>query len=477
MYSYKIRAYYKLANGNYYGGFSTVLNALPDQKPIENVKVSEATASSLKISWPAQSEITGYRIARYNPDTSKYTAIATISSADTTSYVDTDLTSGTTYKYKVQAYYEENGARAYFNYSEAVSYSTLPAKVTGLTQTKNTKNSIKLKWDTQDVVTGYKLYMLNTSTNTWKKIATLKGSTKNTYTVTGLKTNKKYQFSAIAYYTVNKKSGTTKRSETLTAYTSPADITGLSGKPLSTTSVKLNWNASKSVTGYKVYMKDPDTKKWKCVSIIEGKATTSYKQTDLTANQTYDFRIRAYRVVNNTTYYSSYQNISVCTTASAVKKVTLRKNGSSYLLTWKAQKNVAGYYIYSYNEKTNKYTKLATVKGAYYNIYIASKAQSSKNMYCVAPYITYSGKKYKGEYSSPATVAENSVTCTVSQSLVNVRKNAGQKYAVVTSLKSGKKVNIIGVKYAGTKRWYKVSFKQSGKTVTGYIRSDLVTIK
>jgi fibronectin type 3 domain-containing protein len=476
MYSYKVCAYYKLANGNYTGNFSDVLNALPDQKPIENISFSKATDTSLKISWDKETEVTGYRITRYNSKTGKYETVATIKSADTTSYTDTGLASGTTYKYKVRAYYEEDGVRAYFNNSDSKSHSTLPGVITGITATKNTNNSVTLTWNKQDIVTGYRLYMLDSATGTWNKIATIKDSGTNTYTVTGLKSNKKYEFSLIAYYTVNKKSGTTKRSDTYTTYTAPAEVKGITGTPVSNKKVKISWTPAKNVTGYYVYLKDTATNKWTKVATIDDKNVDSYTHSGLKANTSYSFRVKAYRKVNNATYTGTAVSVDVSTKTSAVKNVSIRKHGTKYMLTWNTQKSASGYYIYKYNPKTKKYTRLAKIKGASNNIYIVSKAQSSKCKYVIASYVTYNGKNYKGAYSEYADTVKKSASCTVAGNLINIRSGAGTKYAVTTTVKKGTNLKITNVTYSGNTSWYKVTFTQNGKTVTGYILSDYVDI-
>ena len=60
---------------------------------------------------------------------------------------------------------------------------------------------------------------------------------------------------------------------------------------------------------------------------------------------------------------------------------------------------------------------------------------------------------------------------------VNVRKDAGTSYSVVTKLSPGTTVTVINEKKASDGHtWYQISFKLSGQTTTGWVRDDLITI-
>jgi hypothetical protein len=319
--------------------------------------------------------------------------------------------------------------------------------------------------------------MWNSSTDKWDKIVTIKDGKTNTYTVTGLTKNKKYRFSIIANYNSKNLSGNSERSDTLETYTTPTQVKKFAIKSVSNTSVKLTWSAQTKPDGYIIYMKNSDTKKWERIKNIKDISKTSYTVKNLSLNKTYSFKIKAYRTVKGKTYYSPASCLSIRTKADAVKNLTLAKHGESYLLTWDEMDDVTGYYIYSYNPKTNKYKRLKTIKGASHAIYIVSKKQTSTYKYVVAPYKTTKGTTYRGKLSKAASTAKKNAKCTVTGSVVNVRKNGGVKYDVITTVKRGTVLTITDVKYNGSQTWYKVTFKQSGKTVKGYIISNYTTIK
>ena len=67
------------------------------------------------------------------------------------------------------------------------------------------KKSAKLSWNKQTGATGYNVYMATSKNGKYKKIATLKGNTKVSYTKKGLTKGKTYYFKVAAYTTSGKK--------------------------------------------------------------------------------------------------------------------------------------------------------------------------------------------------------------------------------------------------------------------------------
>lgn len=298
-YSYKVQAFYKLNSGNYYGSYSDTLSASTKKKTVTNLKVSSRTATTLTLKWDAQTEVSGYRIVRLNLETGKYEAIATVSGASTNKYTDKNLDCGTTYYYKVKAYYQDKAGKSFFDYSNKAKKATLPGQVTGLSYT-STKKSVTISWNGQENVDGYRIYVLG-SNSKWKKIKTIKKATKTSYTYTGLKRNKIYKFSVVAYYTSGSKTVTTKRSSTLRALTKSAAVKNFKATATSKTSIKLSWTKSSNVSGYIIYMKTSDSSSWKKVATIKSSSTTSYKIKGLKSNKKYSFRIKAYRKLDGKT--------------------------------------------------------------------------------------------------------------------------------------------------------------------------------
>jgi hypothetical protein len=82
------------------------------------VKAETLDYSSVKLSWAAANEVSGYEIYRATSSTGIYTSIATTTS---TSYTDTGLTTATTYYYKVRAYNTLGETKVYGGYTSIES--------------------------------------------------------------------------------------------------------------------------------------------------------------------------------------------------------------------------------------------------------------------------------------------------------------------------------------------------------------------
>lgn len=94
-------------------------------------KVGQVTLSTkatsfyqVKLSWKKVSGASGYEIQRYSASKKAYVTIKTITKGTTTSYTNTDLDAGTTYKYRVRAYKTVSGKKIYGAFSSVKSCKT-----------------------------------------------------------------------------------------------------------------------------------------------------------------------------------------------------------------------------------------------------------------------------------------------------------------------------------------------------------------
>lgn len=93
------------------------------------------------------------------------------------------------------------GLGSYYGQKSA-TYRILPSKVTGLSVKKKSSTSANVTWKKVTGATGYKVYMASSKNGTYKKVATVKGTSKVSYTKTKLKKNKTYYFKVVAYQKV-----------------------------------------------------------------------------------------------------------------------------------------------------------------------------------------------------------------------------------------------------------------------------------
>ncbi len=101
---------------------------LKDEVYAQTVPFLYATAgrTSVALKWDEVEGAKKYQIYRYNSETQKYERIKIV---EGTSYTDSSLTSGETYKYKIRGYYSEGDSYVYTKYSEVVTIKTLSGTV------------------------------------------------------------------------------------------------------------------------------------------------------------------------------------------------------------------------------------------------------------------------------------------------------------------------------------------------------------
>ena len=171
--------------------------AKPKLKRISN------TEYGVKITWGKVSGADKYRVYR-KTSKSDWKYIGTTSK---TYYTDKTAKSGTKYYYAVKSRNEAG------NSSLSSSLSKYYLADTTLKTPSSTKSGITLKWSKVTGAEGYMVYR-KTGTGSYSKVATVKGSTKVTYTDKSAKKGKTYTYKIKAY-----------KSKTYSAYSNTKTIT------------------------------------------------------------------------------------------------------------------------------------------------------------------------------------------------------------------------------------------------------------
>lgn len=190
--NFKVRAY-KLVNGKkVYGAYSDNWNTATNPQQVTQLKAESITSSSVKLTWK-KIGCTNYRVYQYKSGSWKEIAKVT-----TNSYTVKNLSSNTSYKFKVRACKQDNKKTSnnhYGKYSAELSVKTkiaVPAQVKNLKAT-TTETSASLTWSKVSGATSYEVYFTsNPSANTgWKLSQTVKT---NSATVKNLSASSNYGF-------------------------------------------------------------------------------------------------------------------------------------------------------------------------------------------------------------------------------------------------------------------------------------------
>ncbi|MBR2315021.1 MAG: fibronectin type III domain-containing protein, partial [Clostridia bacterium] len=196
---YRVRAYITKNGVTYYGDFSSTYHT--STKPAQTTKLTATqTSSSITLSWNKVSGATGYRIYVYDSKKDEYVKLTDVKGTKYTvkKISGKKLKEGTTYKFAIKPYFS-GSKTVWCSTFKYLSTATEPGKPT-LKVTAATKKAA-LKWSKENC-TGYVIYMKTGKNGEYKKVATVNGKSKTSYTVKKLKKGKTYYFKVKAYKTV-----------------------------------------------------------------------------------------------------------------------------------------------------------------------------------------------------------------------------------------------------------------------------------
>lgn len=129
-YYYKVVAYKAVSGVNVNSKASAVVSAKP-VPAAPTCSLATITSTSVKIGWTTVSGATSYQIYRSTSKEGTYAPVYTAAST-LKSYVNTGLTTGATYYYKVRAYHLEGTTKVYGSYSEVKSVKVGEVYYSGL---------------------------------------------------------------------------------------------------------------------------------------------------------------------------------------------------------------------------------------------------------------------------------------------------------------------------------------------------------
>ncbi len=205
----------------------------------------------------------------------------------------------------------------------AQAASKAPAKVK-ITKATAGESQVTLRWNRISNASGYYVYRLDTKTNTYKKIKTIKQPKTSyvTYTVKKLTNNRKYTYKVSAYRKLRSKTYEGKQSNpvSVTPQVKKPGTTKLNVTKAANTKVTMKWNKAANATGYEIFQKN---KSGKYISIGTTKKT-AIVISKLENGKNYSFKVRAYRKIGGLTRYgnfSSTQNVKPVAIDSTVTSI------------------------------------------------------------------------------------------------------------------------------------------------------------
>lgn len=302
-YYYKVRAISNNYENNEYSDIVSVTI------PVSKTRISSIVSksyNSIELKWAKVSDSSGYVIYRSTDKDKGYKSVATIVSSSNVKYINSNLTTGTTYYYKIRTYKNINGKQIFSSYSDYKSIKPIPNAPSSITAKSNNYNSNKITWNKVSGASGYVIYRATSKDGKYTALKTISSSQITTYTNSSLNTGTTYYYKIKAYRTVGKNKIYSNYSSVVSAKPklSTPSIT------LSTSSKKatIKWKKVSGASGYELYRATSKNGKYTKIATLKN-SVTSYTNSKLTSKKTYYFKLRTYRTVNGKKIYSSYSSI------------------------------------------------------------------------------------------------------------------------------------------------------------------------
>ena len=437
----------------------------------------DSVDSGVKITWGAVSGAAKYRV--YYKGSKGWTKMGDTAS---TSFIDTDVKSGSTYTYTVRCI---NSAGTAFTsgYSSAgwkYTYNMATPKITSMT---SSSSGVKITWGAVANAKKYRVYYKGSKG--WTKMADVTGTS---YTDSDVSWGSTYT------YTVRCLKSDASR------FTSSYDSTGwkhthylstpsISGFESTASGVKITWGAVSGAAKYRVYYKG--SKGWTKMGETTG---TSFTDTDVRAGSTYRYTVRCLDAAASK-FTSSYNSTGWTYTYNPyvatpyIKSCEVVSNGIK--ISWGAVSGASLYRVYY--KSSNGWTRIADTKSTSYvhtnanygitytytvrclsadgKSFISSFDSSGmKCSYITTPKLT-SFSRDKKNYLTYVTISDLYTADFYKIWVKSSKTNSGWQYIGTINSKSGKLVddNSWGLLLQNNTYVFGVQgFNSSGKSISGF---------
>ncbi len=221
---------------------------------------------------------------------------------------------------------------------------------------------------------------------------------------------------------------------------------------ISSNNITLTYKKVKNVVGYKIYRMEND----KFVHIKTTNKTT-YKDSNLKYNKTYQYKIRAYKKVNGKTIFGKYSSIKSGKTSPKTPSFTLSSyDYNKVKITINKVSGAISYKVYRSSKKNGTYTCIGSTSESI----IDTKLKTGKTYYYKVKAVGKSGKvKTYSKISSYKTIAPKLKTASFKVSLTD----------------KGVKISIDKVNGASNYQIYKATSKKGSYTYLKNTTSNTFT--
>ena len=283
-----------------YINLTKTFNIVPDT--VKNMQISKAGTNTVDLSWSPVSGADGYTVQILK--NGKWVSVGNFVG---TSAQISGLLPGSVNYVHIAAYASSNGKTYIGNYNTSVKIETTVGAINPRVSAY-ANNFVTLTWNKQTAANGYEVFKYDASSKKYVLYKNITNPNTNTCKVTGLASNKKYDFKVRAYQIDDSEKTYAPFGAVVSQYTSIAKPKLNSAKSTSKKKIKASWSKVSGASGYQVMWSTYKnfSKNYKTKSV---KAKYSSKTvTTAQSKKTYYARVRAYKTINGKKVYSPWSS-------------------------------------------------------------------------------------------------------------------------------------------------------------------------
>ena len=324
-------------------------------------------------------DVDGYRIYRSQRADGDYAPIGMAKSRNTTRYTDkgdggNPLSDGTTYFYKITAYYP-SGVESAMCQTASATTTGRPSVPTGLRAESDLIREVPLSWapNPEPEIKGYRVYRSESEKGSYRLIGEVRGKSKQTFVDTEGLADKKSYYYRIAAFNVADVEGDPTPFASATTRGAPLIPQGLAALDGMVKCVSLEWASPEDpeVKGYVVYRALSEEGEFTELKKIRGKEKHAYEDKGapnkrLEDGTLYCYRIRSYNKVD----VLSPETETVCARTKRTPQVpqglkTTSGQPREVSIKWDAnpEKDIKEYVVYRSDRLTEGYNRIEDVPG------------------------------------------------------------------------------------------------------------------
>ncbi|BBF42335.1 transglutaminase-like predicted protease domain fused ChW-repeats and cell-adhesion domain [Lachnospiraceae bacterium KM106-2] len=271
---------------------------------VPSLRILSTSYNQVKLAWDVVDRADEYEISRKTGN-SDYVILSKAAPNMSSLLVDSNLTTGITYTYRIRACHKGSGT--YSKYSLPVSVTLSLEKPVVKSAKAIDFKSIKVSWNRVDGADGYEIMRKASKNGSYKKINEIKKPLTISFTNRSLSSGKRYYYRVRAYRIVQNQKCYSNDSNMKSAVPKSGKTT-ITKLKRSVKKIKLTWKKITGASGYQIYYKTSKKSAFKKAKTITKGSRTTYTHTKLKSKKTYYYRIRAYKNVSGKKMYATFSS-------------------------------------------------------------------------------------------------------------------------------------------------------------------------